>query len=186
MPVRSAPPGAVKRHAPCTDGPLTHFASPRGEKSGLAEISGFTCRARSLLCKRQISRQTATSVGAGRRAESWGTDAAGCAVLTSARGAAGGPKLCGRRGRIWASSQLSQSVLRMVFMHSPLAPVRLASPTNPPGWAGADAPGFGATPNPRIAAHEFAAGRCRSTIVALCPHASRLGRGYFQGDSAKL
>ena len=27
--------GVVKRRAPRTDGPLTHFASPRGEKSGL-------------------------------------------------------------------------------------------------------------------------------------------------------
>ena len=29
-------PPLVKRRAPRTDGPLTHFASPRGEKSGLA------------------------------------------------------------------------------------------------------------------------------------------------------
>ena len=31
-------PPLVKRRAPRTDGPLTHFASPRGEKSGLDEL----------------------------------------------------------------------------------------------------------------------------------------------------
>ena len=30
-------PPLVKLHAPRTDAPLTHFASPRGEKSGLGE-----------------------------------------------------------------------------------------------------------------------------------------------------
>ena len=34
--VRSSTPPLVERHAPRTDGLLTHFASPRGEKSGLA------------------------------------------------------------------------------------------------------------------------------------------------------
>ena len=33
--VLSSTPPLVKRRAPRTDGPLTHFASPRGEKSGL-------------------------------------------------------------------------------------------------------------------------------------------------------
>ena len=33
--VLSSMPPLVKRRAPRTDGPLTHFASPRGEKSGL-------------------------------------------------------------------------------------------------------------------------------------------------------
>ena len=28
----------AERRAPCTDGPLTHFASPRGEKSGLVKL----------------------------------------------------------------------------------------------------------------------------------------------------
>ena len=34
MEAYSAPP-LDERRAPCTDGPLTHFASPPGEKSGL-------------------------------------------------------------------------------------------------------------------------------------------------------
>ena len=33
--VLSSTPALVKRRAPRTDGSLTHFASPRGEKSGL-------------------------------------------------------------------------------------------------------------------------------------------------------
>ena len=35
--VLSRTPPFVKRRAPPTDAPLTHFASPRGEKSGLGE-----------------------------------------------------------------------------------------------------------------------------------------------------
>ena len=31
----------VKRRAPRTDAPLTHFASPRGAKSGLAGVAAF-------------------------------------------------------------------------------------------------------------------------------------------------
>ena len=33
---RHAVPEVAERRAPCPDGPLTHFASPPGEKSGLA------------------------------------------------------------------------------------------------------------------------------------------------------
>ena len=36
--VLSSTPALVKRHAPRTDGPRMHFASPRGEKSGLTAL----------------------------------------------------------------------------------------------------------------------------------------------------
>ena len=36
--VLSSTPALVKRRAPRTDGPLTHFASPRGEKSELKKL----------------------------------------------------------------------------------------------------------------------------------------------------
>ena len=85
-------------------------------------------------------------------------DAAGCAVLTSVHGAGGGLKSSGQRGGILPGSRLSRSVFRMVFIHSPFwraRPPRFVD--EPSGWAGADAAGFGVTPNPRIATHEFAA-----------------------------
>ena len=37
--VLSSTPALVKRRAPCTDAPLTHFGSPRGEKSGLRPVT---------------------------------------------------------------------------------------------------------------------------------------------------
>ena len=36
---RHAVPAGAERRPPCTGGPLTHFASPRGEKNGLATSS---------------------------------------------------------------------------------------------------------------------------------------------------
>ena len=42
--VLSSTPPLVKQRAPRTDAPLTHFASPRGEKSGLAIFVRSHCR----------------------------------------------------------------------------------------------------------------------------------------------
>ncbi len=142
----------------------------------LAEVSGFAYRARSLLCKRQIRRQTASSEGAGRRAEFRRMEAAGCAVLRSMQGAVGGLNSSGPRGGILPGSRLSQSVFRMVFTF----PLWRASPPcsvdEPGGWTEVNAPGFGATPNPRIATQELATLQARAALADLRPYVSKLGR----------
>ena len=125
---RNLSPGMATRHA--------RMRAPRREKGGLAEISGFSYRARSLLCKREIGRQTATSEGAGDSsrdgAEFRGTDSSGRAVPASAHGAVAGLRSCAQRGRIRPGSRLSRSLLRMVFIHSSLGePARPCSTTKP-------------------------------------------------------
>ena len=82
-------------------------------------------------------------------------DSVGRAVPTSARGAVAGLKSSAQRDGIRAVRRLSRSVLRMVFLHSPLAnlPAPLRRRTR-------HAPGG-------------------SAVVALCPHDSRLGRAIF-------
>ena len=133
----------------------------------LAEISGFACRARSLSCKRQIGRQTATSERVGRRAEFGRMEAAGWAVLTSMHGAVGGLKSCGPRGGILPGSRWSRSVFRMVFTFLLWRASPRCSVDEPSGRTGANAPGFGATPNPRIATQELAALQARGALADL-------------------
>ncbi len=95
------------------------LVSQRCEKSGLAEISGFTSRARSLLCERPIWRRTANSEGAGRQTEFRGTDPAGCAVPTSEHGADAGLRSSAQRGGIRAVSRLSRSVFSVCSSYMP-------------------------------------------------------------------
>ena len=53
--VRSSTPPLVERHAPRTDGLLTHFASPRGEKSGLVRYLLTFIRARPGCLRRRLN-----------------------------------------------------------------------------------------------------------------------------------
>ena len=46
--VRSSTPARAKRLAPRPDGPLTHFASPRGETCRLGVLARFIVRAKLL------------------------------------------------------------------------------------------------------------------------------------------
>ncbi len=128
----------------------------RGE---LAEISGFSYRARSLWCKRQIGRPTARREDAGdssRHGEDFrGTEAAACAGVTSPlRGFARANSSSSRR-RIRASARTSRCLFPMVLKYSSFGkPVQPLSGTSPAGWAGADAATFGVTPDSRIATRE--------------------------------
>ncbi len=168
--------------------------SPRAEKSGLAEISGFACRARSLLCKRQLGRQTARCHGSGlgpgansSRAKTAPSrsrlgvdfrrsDGTGCAVRRSSLGAVAGVK-SSIRGEIRAASRLSRPVFKMVFTHCPFGePARPASATKP---------GLEVTPEPanRDGRIHHAPGWPSST--ALCLDNSRPGRAILWAGTAK-
>ena len=112
---------------PCTTpGDLVLLA---GE--ALAGISGFSFRARSLLCKCQIGRRTARSERVGRRAEFRRMAAAGRAVLKSMSDAVSGLKSRSQRGGILPGSRLSRSVFRMVFTILLWRASRAAPSTNP-------------------------------------------------------
>ncbi len=124
------------RRAPRADGPLTHFGSPRREKGGLAEISGFSYRARSLLCKRQIGRQTARREDAGdssrHGADFRGTDAAGCAGVTSPRRGFARANSCSSRRRIRATARTRRCLFPMLLKYSSFGePVQPLSGTSP-------------------------------------------------------
>ena len=91
------------------------------------------------------------------RAEFRGRDSADRAVPTSTHGTGAGLRSSAQGGGIRAISRLSQPVFRIVFITFLLwrtSPPRFAAKTA--AWAGADAPGFGATPNLQISTHEFA------------------------------
>ena len=89
----------------------------------LAEVSGFSYRARSLLCKHKIGRQTAPCEDAGARArhrvDFRATDAAGSAAVTCPRAAVARAKMSRSCCRIRASGWTSRCLFRMVFKYSP-------------------------------------------------------------------
>ena len=123
---------------------LRHAGGLRlASREALAEISRLSYRARSLLCKPPIGRQTASCEGAGRRAEFRGTGSPGWAGSAPAHAASGGPQSSGQRGGTWAGRRLRRSAFSVVFIHSPLAdrPRFVADETA--GRKGADPPSWG-------------------------------------------
>ena len=71
--VLSRTPPFVKPRAPRTDAPLTHFASPRGEKSGLARGRGAVMRdgAKSRARGDSIEGEIAKSASGVRNSSGW-------------------------------------------------------------------------------------------------------------------
>ena len=185
---------AARREARATSGAEARQSS--AEKCALAEVSGFASRARSLLCKRHIGRQTANSEGAGdktrHRAESRGSDSASRAVPTSAaltrsvmsnpgalRTIGAGLRSSAQRGGIWAADRLSRSVVKMVFIHSPLAyqPSPLGRRNRRLG--GSRYVGLQSHAEPANRYSPIRHGPGGAAIVALCSYTSRLWRAVF-------
>ena len=137
-------------------------ATARGK---LAEVSRFSYRARSLLCKHKIGRQTAPCGDAGDRARHTvdfrATDAAGSAAVTCPRAAVARAKMSRSCCRIRASGWTRRCLFRMVFKYSPFG-----EPRSHAGFANRGT--------------RICLSPCRATIVSLCFHNSKLGRVLFE------
>ena len=102
----------------------------------LAEISGFSNRARSVLCQRQIGRPTARCEDGGdssrHGADFRGTDAAACAGVSSPRRGVGRAKSSSSCCRIRATARTSRCLFPMVLKYSSFGePVQPLSGTSP-------------------------------------------------------
>ena len=161
---------------------------------GLAEVSGFTLRARSLLGKRQLGRQTARCHGSGlgpgansSRAKTapsrsrLGADfrlgvGVGCTVRRSSLGAVAGVK-SSIRGEIRAASRLSRPVFKMVFTQCPFG-----GPARP---ASALKPGLEVTPEPANRGGRIRHAPGWPASAALCSYVSSLAGEILRTGIAK-